>query len=139
VAALVAAGVAERDTVGRARRRGRTTGRHVRRSRDGDWLFTYRNPAGVLVRRVPTVEDREVRERVLASPEYAAFEVEFGRMLASFRRGGSLRPGDVTSDAADTASLEPGSPLDSDTVHRPSGGAVVPAPSTPGASSPGGG
>jgi hypothetical protein len=66
VAALVAAGLAERDTADRrATGWDHKTGRHLRRSRYGETTYEYANPAGILVRRVMTEADRERRAAVV--------------------------------------------------------------------------
>jgi hypothetical protein len=70
VAALVAAGEAERDTTFGRRNFTHETGWHERSSPDGERVFRYRNPAGVLIRRTPTPDEIEARARFLASPEY---------------------------------------------------------------------
>lgn len=76
VAALVAAGQAERDVADRTLNRyDHAGGRHQRLSRDGEWLHSYSNPPGILVRRKMTAADREARAAVMESyghVEYAA-------------------------------------------------------------------
>lgn len=63
VAAFVAAGQAERETVDR-RLHPRRPGWHWRRSRYGETVYPCRNPAGIIVRRATTDEDREARAQV---------------------------------------------------------------------------
>lgn len=72
VAALVVAGQAERLTEDRPLNR-RRAGLHVRTARDGYNQFYASNPAGIVVRRTLTADDREARALVAERAGYTDY------------------------------------------------------------------